>query len=394
MATWSVINASDLPIVSQLLDLLQQVEPVLEGMRIAADTAGDVIGALSAILANLTDPTAALRAAIDAVIHALIENRIGVLLIQPTLQVNYPSGLDGFVRILERSLNDPSDPYRPQFAAGDESTGVVFLATAPSFAELVTIAELFQRLFGDRWQHLIDLARSLPGAIAPVRRVQGSGIVTALVDDADDHSVFIDSTKAVTDRPSLRLLNAHRITWVSGRNAGLESLIESFEPSTGTITLSPSMPAAIKVGDAFVTFHERPAQPPDWRSVRVIDVFPPLAAVTGLLARVRDSIGPQTRALGILAEIARMLQRKAFLIEQIAAQIQELIGVLAALGELTNISMLPVPPQLFGNAGFVEAIRDAENPPQVDDDAYVMGIVLYGGTGVTSALSAILGPVL
>lgn len=392
-ATWRTLNASDLPLVPQLLTLMETVvEPMLTTVQTAAEVARDALGVLSSILDSVADPTEIARDAIDALIRALIENRAGVLIIKPQYNVNVGNrGLDGFCRILDDALNDTGDPNRPAFEPGDESTGVVFLVSAPTFADIADIAELFQRLFGDDWQELIDLARALPGTVFPQRHVQGTGIVSALTDD-DPRSYFIDTTKQVVGT-TRKLLVGHRVTFVTGRNTGLESRIVEHEPVTGVIQLAPALPADLRVGDTYLTHYMRSSQPPDWRSRRVIDIFPPLAAVTELLARVRDSIGPQTRALSVLSKIVDIIDRKVALLQAIIEEIQELIDLLQALGEVTNVSMLPVPPQQLGNYGFMLAVRDAENPPPIADDSVVMGIVIYGGTGLSSPLGAILGPV-
>lgn len=390
MATWQTLNASDLPLVPQLLAVLEQIEPVLTGLRTAAEIASTGLSALSNILDAIEDPTAIVRAAIDALIRALVENRAGVLIVKPQFRTG-GRGLDGFCSTLEAALSDPGDLNRPRFAAGDESTGVIFLVGAPSFAELGVLAELFARLFGNDWQELIDLARALPGTFYPQRRVLGTGIVSALTEQ-DPHLEFIDSGTIVQGQ-SRPLLNGHRVTFVTGRNRGLGTRITQHVPGTGTLTLSPALPAEVRVGDTYITHHVRSSQPPDWHSRRVIDVFPPLAAVTDLLARLRDSIGPQTRALGVISRIVDILERKVALLNAIAAQVQSLINLLQALGEVTNVSMLPVAPQALGNFGFLRAVRDAANPPPLADNSVVLGVVVYGGTGLASPLGSILGPV-
>ena len=66
-------------------------------------------------------------------------------------------------------------------------------------------------------------------------------------------------------------------------------------------------------------------------------------------------------------------------------QLQEVIDVLTAIGEIANINVLPVTFETGGNGRFIQEFEQAGNKPPVDDDNVSLGVVLYGGAGLSAA---------
>lgn len=388
-SSWVTFDANDIPFVQQALALLEQLQPYLETAENAAETAATILGLISDVLGVLNDPTEVIKAAITALINGLLNNNLNLLVIEPTpITRNNELGMEGFARILRNSFADLGDFKRPEFEPGEISTGVVILASAPSFTEIADIAETLQLLFGDRWQEIIDLVRSLPGNPVPHMRIETTGTVTSLVEGVSSKAAFIDSDQVIdTD---LDPYVGQRLTMFSGDNAGQFTRIESFDPRTGRYNFNPTWKRDVRVGDTYIITYTRASEPPNWEIVRAVDVIPPLAQVAKFLANVRDSIGPLGQpftAIDILQKIVDLLQRKAILFERLLQQVQELVTLLTNLGELTNINLLRVAPQEYGNEGFISAVYQADNRPALADDAHVFGLAIYGGSSIAGLLN-------
>lgn len=395
MATWLTIDGDDLPLVSKLEDVIGQLEGPLQVAANIAATTQSVLTTLGDLI-DAVDVNAALRALIDALIQDLIANQVNVLLIKPTFLVNNQGsgGVGGFGRIIQDALTDQGDLNRPNFGPGDSSGGVVICAFAPSFAELLPLAEAFQSLFGDGWQEFIDYVNSLPGDYPPYSYIAASGVVTSLVPGGDSRRTFIDADKIAAAGTIGSQYERMRIDMITGLNAGRSAKVRIVNPLTGQFYLDPGFIYDLGVGDAYVLNYTVRSTPPDWYTKRVIDVFPPLAEAVEALARLRDQIprvgGPLQDAVNVIGKLIDLLQRKVALIQGIIGQLQQLVAILQQIGDLANINILPIPPQNYGDVGFINEFFTASNPPPVADNAVSLGIVIYGGSGVYGTLQQIL----
>ncbi len=388
-STWTTINGDDLPLVSELLSALSVVEPALETAETAAETASTVLTVISDLLGLIQDPTDLIKALINELINDLLNNSVSLLVFKPTRIAGEPDlGVEGFVRVLRRALEDTGDWQRPVFPPGDTSSGLVFLLSAPSFQELADIVETVQLLFGDRWQDIIDLARSLPGNPVPHSRIDAVGTVTALDSSRDPRTSWIDANQILPS--DLDIYRGQRVTAFSGANIGTYSRVATFDPRVGLFTVNPSFPHPMAVGDTYFLTYTKAASPPDWQTVRIIDAVPPIGRVAQGLALLRDSISPLGQPFTAIAIVRRMvdlLNRRVALLQRLIDQIQDFIDLLQSLGQVTNLNMLFVPPQDLGNVGFIREIYMADNRPPIAADAFIAGMVLYGG----SAFAGLMG---
>ena len=144
MASWiTLADSRNLPFVVAAEPLLRGLQPFLIGAKNTANTAAGGLSVLAAIMAGTVDPMATLRADIDALISDLVNAGVFSLVIKPELRNRSGlTGIDGFGRVLKASFSDEGDLNRPQFGTGDDTEGVVFLVSSPSFSELSDIAKL------------------------------------------------------------------------------------------------------------------------------------------------------------------------------------------------------------------------------------------------------------
>ncbi len=389
MASWiTLANSRNLPFVVASEPLLLGLKPFLSGAKIAANTAAGVLGALALIMAGTNDPMSNLRADIDALINDLVNAGVFSLVIKPELRNRSGlTGIDGFGRVLKSSFADEGDLNRPQFGTGDDTEGVVFLISSPSFVELSDLAKLVQILFGDLWNELIAAVTS-KGNNLPIKRVEGNGSVTDLPSGTDPKKVFKDDSQGFEfTNGSLDPYRGQRISFLTGRNAGLSSRVDSFNVDTRTFT-TQGYRYDLKVGDRYALNFIARAQPPDWQSIKIVEAVPIVSLATEALASLRDMlpIGGQNEFLN---NLVALIEAKAALFGQLEGVIDEIILLFDRLKEVPEIAMLPVPPQNQGNHGFVREYFNASNPPTVGSGDFTMGVVLYGGQGVYSLLQKI-----
>lgn len=392
-STWRSLNADDIPVIAQITDIVEATAEPLAVAATAADTAADALAVLADLLEVFAglDPSAALRALINELIDLLLNNKVSTLVIKPQLiQPNRYKGFDGFVRTIRDSMYDSADIERPNLEFDATISGAVFMFSAPSFAELGALVSLFSSFFGDGWQEIADIANSLPGRGIPQVRLDATGTVTGFPDGADPRSAFIDETQAFPS--SVDLYSGSIIQGVSGLNVAGYARIESYEPVTGTFTLSPGFRYDLKIGDAYMISHALPGTAPDWKTVRVSDVVPPIAQAAEALARVRDQLGPNTGIATLLSELADLIARKAALLAAIAEELAQLAETIANLGDLTNINFLPIAPRVGGDVGFLEELAQADNRPNIAPEAFTGGLVVYGGSELATILALLFGP--
>lgn len=388
MATWVTLDATTLPFVEPATDALEVLDPVLGAASTAAGVAQTSLLKLSALALELPDPIEALRLLIDELINSLVNTGIFTLVVKPDLRNRSGfTGVDGFGRLLKAAFNDGGDLNRPKFSTGDISEGIVFLIAAPSFEELANLAQGFQVLFGGSWQELIDFVNHVENVV-PHTVVETSGIVTGIPTGADPKEQFQDTTKGTLTNPTFDPFEGQRVSILSGRNAGLSARVGAYDGSTQTYTMKPPFRYDITEGDAYVVSYITMPSPPDWQSLRTVDVVPIIAQVTEVLASLRDIL-PATGQKAFLNSLSALMTKKAELFSLLQSQIQDVIDLFDRLGQVPSISMLTISGQSLGNNGFVREFFDANDPPVVGKGDFTMGIVLYGGKDVLNTLSRV-----
>jgi hypothetical protein len=388
MATWATLDATTLPFIEPATDALNALDPVLGAASTAANVAQTSLLKLSAVAKTLPDPIEALRTLINDLINDLVGTGIFTLVVKPDLRNRSGfTGVDGFGRLLKAAFNDGGDLNRPKFDIGDTSEGIVFLIAAPSFQELSDLAEGLQVLFGGSWQELIDFVNHAENVI-PHAVVESSGVVTGFPVGADPKKQFQDTTKGTTSNPSFDPFAGQRLSMLTGRNANLSARIDAYDGSTQTYTMKPPFRYDIEAGDAYTVSYITTPSPPDWQSLRTVDVVPVVAEVTEVLASLRDIL-PATGQQAFLNNLSALLTQKAELFSLLQSQIQDVIDLFDRLGQVPSVSMLTVGGQDLGNDGFVREFFDANNPPVVGKGDFTLGVVLYGGSGVLDTLSKV-----
>ena len=143
--------------------------PMIPGAPEAMDAAGTAAGALSGVLDVLaglletlaglvsmaSDPLSAAIASLIQVIQKLVDLITGLLNSGiyfyldkgPYLVGGDPDGLQGFLTRWEASFEDLGDKYRPQFAAGEPVSAMLFLVGGDDITELRPALAALGRLF-------------------------------------------------------------------------------------------------------------------------------------------------------------------------------------------------------------------------------------------------------
>lgn len=393
MPSWSTLNVEDMPVISEVNDILQQLEGPLElvsDTAEAASTALNVILEIPGIFGAGFDPLGALKQELDDLINDLIGSGLYSLVIGPDLfgKATAERGVDGFIRVIKTAMSDVGDVNRPLFDWGDETGGILFMISAPNLEDLANLAVGLTALFGPSWTNLAAFVKAKP-VVTPHTRYEATGTVTAIPAGADGRTTFTDTTQNKT--VTLASYDPYRgqlITAMGGHNIGRTSRVGSFDNATKTFTLAPGFRHAMAVGDGYALSSNTQAKPPDWKSYRLVDAVPSVANVVEVLVRVRDSM-PKTGSAAYMERAAALLSQKAQLFSDLADSIQEVITLFDRLSAVESVNMMVIPPQSGGNQGFVNEAFIAPEIPTIAEDDYTMGVVLYGSTDVFDALGKI-----
>ena len=395
MATWTTFDASDSPFIQASTALLNTAGPFLTGASAAATAAAIALKAaalLGTFTPSLNPEDAAIKTfkgAVDALIDGLTNTGLFTLVINPDVRERSgQTGLEGFVRTIKNYFVDPSDVNKPVFGAGDTAEGLICLVSSPDLDALSNLAEGFQIFFGEAWQELIDSV-NLPNTVVPVNIIETSGVVTSIPDGANPKQTFVDETQGpALVGTTLDPYKNQRMTMMSGRNTGLSTRVGSFDTPSLTYTMSPRFRYELQEGDTYVLSHVTTPSPPDWRSLRTVDVVPVVAVVSEILKDFRDLL-PDTGMSAFQSLLVDQLERKAELYTELEARISDVIALFNAFANVPTMSFLAVPAQTLGNDGFTDEVFKASDPPNIGDDDHTLGIVLYGGTGVLNILGKI-----
>lgn len=389
MADWLTVDGDDL-IPDAFETVIATVLPILEAAETTAEVVKAIVDAIADLL-DLPDPAAI----IDELIGDIVNSQVSVLYISPQFsRRDLPGGLSKFGRTMTQAFQDNSDFSRPQFEANDTSGGIIFNLNAPSFAEIAQIISLFSQLFGEGWNSIVNLVAGFPGAELPFFQPDFTGTITALSDTNSIRASFLDSIRISPS--NIDLFTDRKVKMGTGLNADRLTRISSFDAQTGLFLLDPPFKADLAVGDAYIVSEFKPSRPPDWQSLRLTEVMPPINSLVAVLAAARAQLSPLSLPFGafirIMKQIQRVLDQKVLTLQLLINQLQELQAVIDALGELTNINVLPIPFGEGGNGRFIQEFQLAGNAPAVDDDNVSIGVVLYGGSGLTNLFTLLFAP--
>lgn len=393
MATWLTLDGnSAFPFTVAATPIISLLKKPVEDARDAAQIASTAMGVLKAlgILGVGGDFLGTLRGQIDDLINDLINSGISALIIKPDIynKVSKETGVDGFLRVVKTALVDEGDIQRPKFGWGDSSGGVLFLVSGPSLEELEAIAESLQILFGPAWTDLLNFVKAKP-IVTPHVNYEVSGTITGIPEGADARVTFADETQNhMITQAGYDPYRGQQITMFTGKNVGITKRVDSFDNDSKVFTLKPGYRYPLEVGDTYALSYVTQSAPPDWATLRMVDIVPPVSAVAEVLGAVRDSI-PVTGPSPTLDRLIAVLDAKALQFTILANNLNDLITVLDQLTGIPTIAMLPIEPQNGGNQGFTQEAFAANNPPLVGKNDITMGVVLYGGSGVYEVLKKV-----
>lgn len=345
------------------------------------------MGILGPLVAGSVDFLGPVRTQIDNLVNDLVNSGISALIIRPDLynKASRETGVDGFLRVVKNSLVDQGDINRPEFKWGQDSGGVIFLVSSASHEELAIVAEQLQILFGPAWTDLINFVKANP-VVTPHVNYEVSGEVTGIPEGADPRVQFIDSSQNhMPTQPGYDPYRGQQISMFTGRNAGITKRVESFDNEGKVFSLKPGFRYPLEIGDGYALSYLTQSKPPDWSTVRMVDIVPPVSAVAEVLAGIRDSI-PVLGPSETVARLTALLQAKSILFTNLANSLTDLLTLLNTLTNIPTIAMLPIEPQDGGNQGFIQEAFAATSPPSIPTFDSTMGVVLYGGSGVYDTL--------
>ena len=391
MANWVQLDGSSaFPFTEIATPLIESLQEPLEIAAAAALTLSNAFDPLLPLLAAASDPLKLLRVAIDELIEDLVNSGISALVIGPDL-FDKPTrnvGTDGFLRTIKQAMNDNGDINRPDFKWGDSSGGILFMISAPSFEEIAALAETLAILFGPAWTDLIDFVKSAP-IITPHVNYEVSGQVAGIPPGADGRVQFTDSSQNhMPTQQGFDPYKGQQITMFTGRNVGITKIVESFDNKTKVFTLKPGFKYPLEEGDDYALSYVVKSAPPDWATVRMVDIIPPVSAVAEVMASIRDAL-PIIGSTAVIERLIQLLKDKAVLFATLANNLSALIDLLNQLTNIPTIAMLSIPPQDGGNQGFMQEAFAASNPPDTGANDYTVGVVLYGGSGVFDTLKKV-----
>lgn len=391
MAAWTQLDgATAFPFTLAATPLIEQLEAPLDAAAAAAATVSSAFDLLLPLLGASSDPLGPLRQEINDLINDLINSGISALVIQPDLfeRPSQEIGTDGFLRVIKAAMFDQGDVNRPQFAWGDLSGGVLFMISSSDSDELAQLASSLQILFGQAWTDLISFAASKP-VVTPHVYYEVSGVVTGTPVGGDPRTSFEDSTQNRTPtQADFDPYRGQQITMFSGRNVGITKRVDSFNNGDKVFTLKPGFRYPLEVGDDYSLSYVVQSKPPDWATVRMVDIVPSVSSVAEAMATIRDAL-PITGPSETMTRLLALLSAKATLFAELSANLTNLIDLLGELTNIPTVAMLPVEPQDGGNEGFIQEIFAASNPPTVGSDDTTIGVVLYGGSGVYDTLKKV-----
>ena len=132
------------------------------------------------------------------------------------------------------------------------------------------------------------------------------------------------------------------------------------------------------------------SSPPDWYAMKMSECLPPLADVDEAIKQALGMIRTAKASGDFLSELAQILDEKANILLDMAAEVKALADRLASLIATPGLSGLRIQTD-NGTDGFIEELKNAGNVPPWHHDSWVVGVVLLGGTGDFAAIPSLFG---
>lgn len=128
---------------------------------------------------------------------------------------------------------------------------------------------------------------------------------------------------------------------------------------------------------------------PDWYSVELGEVVPPLGRIAALVNEAIDGLERAGGASDLLRDLAAALREKAERLRALSARLQALIDQIAAILAAGGLYVLPI--ESAAGVDGVRADAHAAVPPPLRADAYIAGVCLLAGRADFAAVKGLFG---
>jgi len=120
--------------------------------------------------------------------------------------------------------------------------------------------------------------------------------------------------------------------------------------------------------------------PPDWISVRVVDIFPFIDAILETMENIIDSLLAGTEKLtDTLVNFINLIQEKIDNLRRFVDKIQNLLDVLVVDFNIPGLYILEIPFGVGGNEYLKTSIQNATDGPDSDITGYTIGAAFIAG---------------
>lgn len=387
MNPWITLDLSNVPFFKQAEDVFQKTLIPLDVLIQVLTVADTVLNVLVKVLSLLdkVDPTDAIVAVLEALIKSLSDGKVSVLLLKPTDRVQ-PSTY--VIRTVVDAFDDASDVNRPQFGIGEVCCGFVMYASTPDFSQLEGIVEGFKSLIQSGFKDLTDYLESIRDFTYPDNFLHYTGVVTDLTED-DPKRAFLDSSQKKDS--FFDNLSGRVVEFLTGKNATQQARITAYDWTTGRLDLSEDLKYPLVVGDYYSVFSDAMEAPPDWQSMGLSDALPVFGEVVGFLNQLVHTLRGPLSLSKMAAVVTNNLARKIAILDEIKNKMVILQQKLENFYKLSNINLLPIPPQNLGNVGFTASVMYSMNKPPETDSQYVVGAAVCFGEALYPTVSMLMG---
>jgi hypothetical protein len=369
----------------------------------AADAAGSVVGSVGSVLQvaislmntarsfiiDVTDPLAAVANALISEIERELSdfyNAGGQITYVVPKRLADRRGLNTTLRLIINSMYDLRDPNRPQYVAQSSVGAIIVAVGGADLAQLLPTAGILGTLFNVR--ELQEFAQLNNRNYVPQRLPfpNGGGSVTGLPKGKDPRSFFDDLSRAESADRFARL----RITFQSGRNKGLTTIVRAFTPSTRTFEVQP-LPYTVATGDLYQILYPPGGQYPDWSTRRAVDMIPPLGEIFTALTALTRMLSAGVAASQAAGAFVTALQRKLTNLQNVVDMIQQRIDTLEQALQASGIALLHLEPEPGGNDGLARRmLRAANAPPWGEGVDYTAAVVIVSANPAYDIITRLL----
>ena len=129
--------------------------------------------------------------------------------------------------------------------------------------------------------------------------------------------------------------------------------------------------------------------PPDWKSMKLSSVLSPFEKLEQALQKAVGLLAVGASYAKMLNDLARLIASKATALSMLSDQTEELADDITLLIETEGVHFLQVEAPTI--VDLVQAVKDAEDTPELDGNAFVTGVCLLGETADFGAAIELLG---